>query len=281
MANKNLNWKEVEKLLNLAFEEDIGSGDVTTESIFPEDDICRAVIKCKEDGILAGLPVARAVFEKIGSLSGWKELKNDGESISSGDLIVEIEGTSRQVLTGERLALNIMQRLSGIATYTSKFVKVVEGLEVKIVDTRKTIPGFRTLSKYAVEVGSGHNHRMGLYDGVLIKDNHIKQAGSIKNAVDLVEKKAGSEFKIEVETTNLEQVEAALQAGADIIMLDNMSDEMMKQAVNLIGNKALIEASGGINLQRVRQVAEIGVDIISIGALTHSAMALDLSLDML
>ncbi len=281
MANKNLNWKEVEKLLNLAFEEDIGSGDVTTESIFPEDDICRAVIKCKEDGILAGLPVARAVFEKIGSLSGWKELKNDGESISSGDLIVEIEGTSRQVLTGERLALNIMQRLSGIATYTSKFVKVVEGLEVKIVDTRKTIPGFRTLSKYAVEVGGGHNHRMGLYDGVLIKDNHIKQAGSIKNAVDLVEKKAGSEFKIEVETTNLEQVEAALQAGADIIMLDNMSDEMMKQAVNLIGNKALIEASGGINLQRVRQVAEIGVDIISIGALTHSAMALDLSLDML
>ena len=281
MANKNLNWKEVEKLLNLAFEEDIGSGDVTTESIFPEDDICRAVIKCKEDGILAGLPVARAVFEKIGSLSGWKELKNDGESISSGDLIVEIEGTSRQVLTGERLALNIMQRLSGIATYTSKFVKVVEGLEVKIVDTRKTIPGFRTLSKYAVEVGGGHNHRMGLYDGVLIKDNHIKQAGSIKNAVDLVEKKAGSEFKIEVETTNLEQVEAALQAGADIIMLDNMSDDMMKQAVNLIGNKALIEASGGINLQRVRQVAEIGVDIISIGALTHSAMALDLSLDML
>lgn len=281
MANKNLNWKEVEKLLNLAFEEDIGSGDITTESIFPEDDICRAVIKCKEDGILAGLPVARAVFEKIGSLSGWKELKNDGDSISSGDLIVEIKGTSRQVLTGERLALNIMQRLSGIATYTSKFVKVVEGLEVKIVDTRKTIPGFRTLSKYAVEVGGGHNHRMGLYDGVLIKDNHIKQAGSIKNAVDLVEKKAGSEFKIEVETTNLEQVQAALEAGADIIMLDNMSDVMMKDAVNLIGNKALIEASGGINLERVRQVAEIGVDIISIGALTHSAMALDLSLDML
>lgn len=281
MANKNLNWKEVEKLLNLAFEEDIGSGDITTESIFPEDDICRAVIKCKEDGILAGLPVARAVFEKIGSLSGWKELKNDGDSISSGDLIVEIKGTSRQVLTGERLALNIMQRLSGIATYTSKFVKVVEGLEVKIVDTRKTIPGFRTLSKYAVEVGGGHNHRMGLYDGVLIKDNHIKQAGSIKNAVDLVEKKAGSEFKIEVETTNLEQVQAALEAGTDIIMLDNMSDVMMKDAVNLIGNKALIEASGGISLERVRQVAEIGVDIISIGALTHSAMALDLSLDML
>ena len=281
MAKNNLNWQEVNKLLDLAFEEDIGTGDVTTESIFPEDDLCRAVIKCKEDGILAGLPVARAVFEKIGSLAGWNEIKNDGDKISSGDLIVEIEGTSRQVLTGERLALNILQRLSGIATYTSKFAKEVEGLDVKIVDTRKTIPGFRTLSKYAVEVGGGQNHRMGLYDGVLIKDNHIKQAGSIKNAVDLVKKQAGSDFKIEVETTSLEQVKAAIDAGADIIMLDNMSDGMMEEAVKLIGKKALIEASGGINLQRVRQVAEIGVDIVSIGALTHSAMALDLSLDML
>ena len=157
----------------------------------------------------------------------------------------------------------------------------MEGLDVKIADTRKTVPGFRTLSKYAVEVGGGHNHRMGLYDGVLIKDNHIKQAGGIMNAVEGIKKNTGTRFKIEVETSNIKQVNNALKAGADIIMLDNMSDEMMKEAVEIIGNKALIEASGGINLERVRQIAEIGVDIISIGALTHSAMALDLSLDMI
>ncbi len=280
MATNSLNWTEVEKLLNLAFEEDIGSGDVTTESIFSEDVVCEAVIKSKEDGILAGLPIAKVVFEKLGEIKEWNELKKDGDFISDGDILVKMSGSSKLILSGERLALNILQRLSGIATITSKFVKLVDGLDVKIADTRKTVPGFRTLSKYAVEVGGGHNHRMGLYDGVLIKDNHIKQAGSIKNAVERIKQKIGSEFEIEVETSNLKQVAAALEAGADIVMLDNMSDEMMKEAVKLIGKKALIEASGGINLDRVRQIAEIGVDIISIGALTHSAMALDLSLDM-
>jgi len=280
MATNSLNWTEIEKLLNLAFEEDIGSGDVTTESIFSEDVVCEAVIKSKEDGILAGLPIAKVVFEKLGEIKEWNELKKDGDFISDGDIIVKMSGSSKLILSGERLALNILQRLSGIATITSKFVKLVDGLDVKIADTRKTVPGFRTLSKYAVEVGGGHNHRMGLYDGVLIKDNHIKQAGSIKNAVERIKQKIGSEFEIEVETSNLKQVAAALEAGADIVMLDNMSDEMMKEAVKLIGKKALIEASGGINLDRVRQIAEIGVDIISIGALTHSAMALDLSLDM-
>ncbi len=280
MATNSLNWTEVEKLLNLAFEEDIGSGDVTTESIFSEDVVCEAVIKSKEDGILAGLPIAKVVFEKLGEIKEWNELKKDGDFISDGDILVKMSGSSKLILSGERLALNILQRLSGIATITSKFVKLVDGLDVKIADTRKTVPGFRTLSKYAVEVGGGHNHRMGLYDGVLIKDNHIKQAGSIKNAVERIKQKIGSEFEIEVETSNLKQVAAALEAGADIVMLDNMSDEMMKEAVKLIGKKALIEASGGIKLDRVRQIAEIGVDIISIGALTHSAMALDLSLDM-
>lgn len=281
MAKNNINWTEVEKLLNLAFEEDIGSGDVTTESIFAEDFVCEAVIKSKEGGILAGLPIAKAVFEKFGEIKDWNELKKDGDFISDGDILVKMAGSPKLILSGERLALNILQRLSGIATITSKFVKIVEGLDVKITDTRKTVPGFRTLSKYAVEVGGGHNHRMGLYDGVLIKDNHIKQAGGIKNAVERIKQKIGSEFKIEVETSNLKQVATALEAGAEIIMLDNMSDEIMKEAVKLIENKALIEASGGINLDRVRQIAELGVDMISIGALTHSATALDLSLDMI
>ncbi len=280
MAKNNLNWSEVEKLLKLAFEEDIGTGDVTTESIFPDDAACEALIKCKEDGILAGLPIAKAVFGKLGAIREWNEVKKDGDSISDGDILVRISGSQKQILSGERLALNILQRLSGIATLTSKYVNIVEGLDVKIVDTRKTVPGFRTLSKYAVKVGGGFNHRMGLYDGVLIKDNHIKQAGGIKNAVEKIKQKVGKEYKIEVETSNLNQVTVALEAGADIIMLDNMSDDMMKEAVKLIRKKALIEASGGINLERVRQIAEIGVDIISIGALTHSAMALDLSLDM-
>ena len=281
MSRSNLNWTEVERLISLALEEDIGEGDVTTDALFPEDLKCDAVIKCKEDGILAGLPVARAVFEKLGENLEWEELREDGDRIYSGDILVNISGSPGQILTGERLALNILQRLSGIATFTSKFVSIVEGLDVKIADTRKTIPGFRTLSKYAVEVGGGYNHRMGLYDGVLIKDNHIKLAGGIREAVEKIGQSTDKEYKIEVETTSLEQVKEAVDAGADIIMLDNMSDEMMKEAVELIGDKALIEASGGINLERVGQIAEIGVDIISIGALTHSAMALDLSLDMI
>ena len=281
MTKNNLNWTEVNKLLDLAFEEDIGTGDVTTESIFPDDAVCEAVIKSKEDGILAGLPIAKAVFEKLGTLHDWNVVKKDGEFITNGDILVRMSGSPKQILSGERLALNILQRLSGIATLTSKYIKKVEGLDVKIADTRKTVPGFRTLSKYAVEIGGGHNHRMGLYDGVLIKDNHIKQAGGIINAVDGIKKNTGGKFKIEVETSNIKQVNNALKAGADIIMLDNMSDEMMREAVEIIGNKALIEASGGINLDRVRQIAEIGVDIISIGALTHSATALDLSLDMI
>lgn len=281
MSESNLNWKEVERLVALALEEDIGKGDVTTDTLFPEDKRCEAVIMCKENGVLAGLPVARAVFEKLGTSLVWEELKKDGEQIFTGDILVKLCGTPGQILTGERLALNILQRLSGIATLTSKFVKMVEGLDVKIADTRKTVPGFRALSKYAVAVGGGHNHRMGLYDGILIKDNHIKLTGGIKNAIRIIKNQLNSEYKIEVETTNIEQVEEALEAGADVIMLDNMSDQLMKEAVELIGDKALIEASGGINLERVRQVAEIGVDIISVGALTHSAMALDLSLDML
>ena len=281
MNSFKLNWSDVEKIIDLALEEDIGKGDLTTELLFPENIKCEAVIKCKENGVLAGLPIAKAVFEKLDSSVELSGNKNDGDSIQVGEVIVTIKGSQKNILTGERLALNILQRLSGIATITSKYVEAVEGCNVKILDTRKTIPGIRVLNKYAVSVGGGHNHRMGLFDGILIKDNHIKLAGSIKNAVKTIKSKINSEYKIEVETSNIKQVAEALGAGADIIMLDNMSDSLMKEAVALIGKNALIEASGGITLNRVRKVAELGVDFISIGALTHSAQALDISLDMI
>ena len=281
MSKYKLNWDDVETIINLALEEDIGSGDLTTELLFSGALKCNAEIKCKENGVLAGLPIARAVFEKLDSSVQLDELKQDGDKIREGEIIIKIEGSQKNILTGERLALNILQRLSGVATLTSKYVEAVKGYDVKILDTRKTMPGNRSLSKYAVSVGGGYNHRMGLYDGILVKDNHIKLAGGIKNAVNIIKSKINSEYKIEVETSNIDQVSRALEAGADIIMLDNMDDNLMKEAVSLIGGKTLIEASGGITLDRVRAVAELGVDFISIGALTHSAQALDISLDMI
>jgi len=281
MNSFELNWADVEKIIDLALEEDIGQGDLTTELLFPETIKCAAVIRCKENGILAGLPIAKAVFEKLDESVELIGQKKDGDSIKDGDVIVNIEGSQKHILTGERLALNILQRLSGIATITSKYVDAVKGYNVKILDTRKTIPGIRILSKYAVSVGGGYNHRMGLFDGILIKDNHIKLAGGIKKAVEMIKKNVHSNHSIEVETSSLDQVTQAIDAGADIIMLDNMSDDLMKEAVSLIGKKALIEASGGITLDRVGIVAKMGVDFISIGALTHSAQALDISLDMI
>ena len=281
MNGFTLNWTDVNKIIDLALEEDIGKGDLTTELLFPETINCEAVIRCKEKGILAGLPIAKAVFVKLDSSVELSGEENDGDPIDAGDVIAHIKGSQKHILTGERLALNILQRLSGIATITWKYVEAVKGCDVKILDTRKTIPGIRVLNKYAVSVGGGYNHRMGLYDGILIKDNHIKLAGSIGNAVKAIRGKINSEYKIEVETCNIAQVAEALDAGADIIMLDNMSDDLMKEAAALIDKKALIEASGGITLDRVRKVAEIGVDFISVGALTHSAQALDISLDMI
>ena len=276
-----LDWKEVNRVVETALAEDIGSGDLTTELLFPELIECEAVIKAKESGILAGLPIAKVVFEKLDKSLVWDEHKKDGDLVENGDIIVSIKGSQKHILTGERLALNILQRLSGIATLASEFVKKVEGLDVKIIDTRKTVPGLRALGKYAVIVGGGFNHRFGLFDGILIKDNHIKLAGGILEAVSTIRSRNKEDFKIEVETTDLDQVKKALEAGADIIMLDNMSNEDMKEAVNIIDGKAQTEASGGITLDRVRAVAETGVDFISVGALTHSAQALDISLDML
>ena len=278
---RELDWKEVKRVIEEAIREDVGSGDVTTESLFDAGSVSKGIIFSKESGVVAGLPVAKAVFSKLGEGFKWEEKIYEGSSIGEGDILVEFQGLSRQVLTGERVALNILQRLSGIATYTSKFVKQVEGLDVKIVDTRKTTPGMRVLEKYAVTIGGGFNHRMGLYDGVMIKDNHIKEAGGIRPAVEAIRKKHGTRFKIEVETTNHIEIREAVDCGADIIMLDNMSLGDMSEAVRIINRRALVEASGGVRLETVREIAKTGVDIISVGAITHSVKSLDISLDML
>jgi nicotinate-nucleotide pyrophosphorylase (carboxylating) len=278
MKTANLDWNQVDLIIENTLEEDIGPRDLTTELLFPEDRKSNAIIMAKEDGIIAGLPVAKRVFRKLKNDIQWVENKRDGESIAKGDILVEIHGSEKAILAGERVALNFIQRLSGIATLTSKFVTAVEGLSVKITDTRKTVPGLRILDKYAVRTGGGHNHRMGLSDGVLIKDNHLKLIGSITEAINKIKKKSRGRFQIEVETSRLEEVREALAAGADIIMLDNMPLNTMRKSVEMINGMALIEASGGITLGNVRRIAETGVDLISIGSLTNSPKALDISL---
>ena len=282
-----LDWEKVGRLIETAVEEDVRTGDVTTELLFEEDVTCRALVRAKQDGILAGLPVAQKVFEKLDRNLVWENGKNDGDSLCSGDEIVRITGSQKHLLTCERLALNILQRFSGIATLTAKFVSAVNGTGARIVDTRKTAPGLRELEKYAVRLGGGGNHRFGLYDGILIKDNHIKLAGGVSRAVSTARKGArrSSEnyerFEIEVEAKEMSQVLEAVEAGADIIMLDNMSPEQMAEAVRMVAGRVLLEASGGVTLDNIKEVASTGVDIISVGALTHSAPALDISLDMI
>ncbi len=280
MKKIELDFSRVDRIIEYALREDLGDGDVTTNSLATEKEDSKAVIRAKARGVIAGLPIAKRVFQKLDPTVVCVDNIGDGEDIKPGDILSEINGGTRALLSGERLALNILQRLSGIATLTSKYVKAVEGLPVKILDTRKTAPGLRILDKYAVSVGGGFNHRFGLFDGVLIKDNHIAIAGGIQEAVAAIRKKYKQKYKIEVETSDLEQVKEALIAGADIIMLDNMSPEQMRKAVRLIDRNALVEASGGINLKNVRGVAETGVDFISVGALTHSAPALDIGLYM-
>ena len=269
--------KSAEVLFELAYAEDIGDGDITTNNLVPSDSNKTAVLVAKEEGVIAGLPVAEMVFKKFDPVIEWKELMPDGSKVKPGDVIVEFKGNYRALLTGERKALNFIQRLSGIATYANKCMKEVEGHKVEILDTRKTLPGYRYLDKYAVRMGGASNHRFGLYDMVMIKDNHIQVAGGIKKAVEAIRSKVPKSIKIEVETSNLEQVQEALDADVDIIMLDNMSAKMMKKAVELIGKRAKIEASGNMTLKRIRKVAATGVNYISIGALTHSVKALDIS----
>lgn len=269
--------KSAEVLFELAYAEDIGDGDITTNNLIPPDSNKTAIFVAKEEGVIAGLPVAEMVFKKFDPGMEWKELLPDGSKIKPGDIIAEFKGNYRALLTGERKALNFLQRLSGIATYASKCMKEIEGHKVEILDTRKTLPGYRHLDKYAVRMGGASNHRFGLYDMVMIKDNHIQVAGGIKQAVEAIRSKVPKSIKIEVETTNLEQVQEAIEAEVDIIMLDNMSSKMMKDAVKLIKKRAKIEASGNMTLKRIRKVAATGVDYISIGALTHSVKALDIS----
>ncbi|MFA9372249.1 MAG: carboxylating nicotinate-nucleotide diphosphorylase [Labilibaculum antarcticum] len=277
MQESEFNIQEIELIINHAFREDIGSGDITTNNIVPKNTLAAASMTAKADGIIAGLNIAKMIFRKLDENLEWNPKIIDGDRVVKGDVILEMKGTFRALLTGERLALNLLQRMSGIATETAKYVAEVKETKVKILDTRKTVPGLRTFDKYAVKMGGGTNHRIGLYDMVMIKDNHIMMAGSITAAVEQIRKAVSSEITVEVETANLIEVKEAVNAGADIIMLDNMSNELMKEAVDYINGRALVEASGNMNLERISGVAKTGVDFISIGALTHSVMALDIS----
>jgi len=269
--------KSAEVLFDLAYAEDIGDGDITTNNLIPAEANTKAILVAKEAGVVAGIPVAEMVFKKFDKNIEWNEKLPDGSLVKPGDVLVEFTGNYRALLTGERKALNFLQRLSGIATYAHLCMKEVEGTKVEILDTRKTLPGYRHLDKYAVRMGGASNHRFGLYDMVMIKDNHIQVAGGIKAAVEAIRSKIPKSIKIEVETSNLEMVQEALEADVDIIMLDNMSSKLMAEAVQLINKRAKIEASGNMTQKRIRKVAGTGVDYISIGALTHSVKALDIS----
>lgn len=264
-------------VIEAGLKEDVNTGDLTTDLLIAADTQTTAVFIAKADGIAAGLPVAEAVFRKLDPNVKFEYAVKDGEHVSTGQLMATITGTYRALLTGERLALNFLQRMSGIATATAQYVEAVKDFDTKILDTRKTVPGLRLLDKYAVKAGGGTNHRIGLYDMVMIKDNHISVAGGITNAVNAIRPKISPDIKIEVETTTLDEVREALAAQADIIMLDNMDNITMTEAVKIINKQAKVEASGNMNLQRVREVAATGVDFISIGALTHSVVGLDIS----
>jgi len=268
----------IRDILERAFREDMPLGDITTDYTVPENSVSKAVITAKQDGVIAGLEVCMEAFKMLDPDVKLQPLAKDGDFVNKGDRILMIEGKSRAMLKAERTALNLLQRLSGIASETRKYVDRISGYKAKVVDTRKTTPGLRLLEKYAVRVGGGTNHRFSLSDGVLIKDNHIKAAGGIRQAVEAVRKRIPHTVKIEVETETLEQVKEALDSGADIIMLDNMTPELMKQAVELIAGKALTEASGNVNLGNIEEVAATGVDIISVGAITHSVKAMDISM---
>ena len=280
MKDIKIDWNKVDSIIENALREDIGSGDITTEAIFSANELCEAHLVSKEKGVIAGVEIAKRIFQKLDPQASYTQSKKDGDNVESGDEILRIKATVRAILSGERLALNILQRMSGIATATAKYVNVLSGYNTKILDTRKTAPGLRILDKYAVSAGGGQNHRFGLYDAVLIKDNHIESAGGIKNAVDLVRSKYGDKYKIEVETSNMDEVNEALSSEVDIIMLDNMTISMMKEAVMLIDGQAHTEASGGITLEGLSEIARTGVDYISVGAITHSVQALDISLYM-
>lgn len=273
-----LNDYQIDGLIQRALEEDIGTGDVTTNSTVSADRAIRGRLIAKEPGILCGLPIFRRVFELLDPGIEWNCRVQEGDSVLQGTTIAELSGPAQKILTGERVALNFLQHLSGIATKTHEAVIRVAGSKAVIVDTRKTTPGLRALEKYAVRIGGGANHRFNLSDGVLIKDNHIRAAGGITQAVEAARKNAAHTLKIEVEVETMVQVEEAITCKADIIMLDNMATEEMANAVAFIDGRAMVEASGNMGEKDLKEVAATGVDLISIGALTHSVRALDISL---
>lgn len=276
-----INLRLAEPLIKMALAEDLHDGDVTTDPIIVDNKPALMTLHVKQNGVIAGLPILKMVFEQFNAKVEYKNEVKEGIYLNIGQKVVDINAPLSVLLKAERTALNFLQRLSGIATKTNQYVKVLEPYNTKLLDTRKTLPGFRLLDKYAVRTGGGCNHRFGLYDMVMIKDNHIKAAGSITEAVNRVRKKYNDQYKIEVETTSLEEVVEALAVQADFIMLDNMDDNMMATAVQLINKKALTEASGSITIERLKQIGEINVDYISSGALTHSVSALDISANII
>lgn len=276
-----INNHYVRQLLELALSEDIGIGDITSDAIIPKDRVATGIIISKDTGLVAGLEVVELLLSMVDSQLTLTPMLSDGDKIEPGVEIGKIYGPASSMLQAERTALNFLRRLSGIATLTSKYVQAVADYPVKIIDTRKTTPGWRILEKYAVRVGGGYNHRFGLYDAVLIKDNHIALAGSITKAIEMARARIPHTMKIEVETESIQQVSEALKAKADIIMLDNMTLDEMKEAIKLIGGRVPVEASGNVRLNTVKLIAATGVNLISVGALTHSAPALDISIDII
>ncbi len=267
-----------DRYIRMALEEDITSGDISTSCVMPVYQKGQAELICKQDGIIAGLGVFKRVFEMLDSTVDFDMRANEGGKVKNGELMAVVTGDIRALLSGERTALNFLQRMSGIATYTNSIVKLLEGSRTTLLDTRKTTPNMRIFEKYAVKAGGGSNHRYNLSDGVMLKDNHISAAGSITKAVQMAKANVSFVHKIEVETENLDMVREAVEAGADIIMLDNMSPEEMKEAVRIIDGRALTECSGNVTKENIKNIIDIGVDFVSSGALTHSAPILDISL---
>ena len=273
----------INKLLDLGIEEDINTGDITTESIIPESMNAAATMTAKQDGVISGLEIVKMVYDRFQQDVVFTPYFKDGDSVKKGDVILKVEATYPTLLRGERLSLNIFQRMCGIATETAKYVKELADTHTELLDTRKTAPGLRVLDKMAVKHGGGTNHRMGLYDMAMIKDNHIKMAGGIAKAVEQVRARIAEGIKIEVETTNLDEVHQAIEAGADIIMLDNMDNNTMTEAVSIIkaADKGIkTEASGNMSIPRLKEVASTGVDYISVGALTHTVKGMDISMNI-
>jgi nicotinate-nucleotide pyrophosphorylase (carboxylating) len=268
-------------LIEAALKEDMPHGDITSESIIPADSESEAIILAKEEGVLAGIDVAERVFHKIDPSIVFEKKLNDGQRFRNGQTLATIQGQSISLLKAERTALNFLQRMSGVATTTQNFVQALKGTKTKILDTRKTTPGLRRLEKYAVKMGGGRNHRFSLSDMVLIKDNHLRIVGSVSQAVKSAKEKIKPGVKVEVEATNLEDVQEAVQSGADMIMLDNMSEGAMKEVVKKVKGKVPLEVSGKVSLRRIKKIASLGVDFISVGSLTHSYKSVDISIEFL